>query len=52
MLHSSQQSAVAAALILSYLLKTPSCPVRTCIVLLMLAIYILCLLAELTNTRQ
>ena len=38
MLHGSQQSAVAAALIFSYLLKTPSCPVRTCIMLLMLAV--------------
>lgn len=29
MLHGSQQAAVTAALIFSYLLKTPSCPVKT-----------------------
>lgn len=30
MLHGSLQTATAAALIFSYLLKTPSCPVNTC----------------------
>lgn len=30
MLHGSPQTAVAAALTFSYLLKTPSCPVNTC----------------------
>lgn len=41
MLHGPQQSSVAAALIFTYLLKTPGCPVGSCAVLPVLALCVM-----------